>query len=149
MNSQRLSLTPQKRSNESSEVGGFKRRTPDSLVVSSPDVSGSGRIYKLKILLPNGMTVLLKIPEGTEWITVKELANRAKNSYDRAVKKTSNPEKHVNWNADLYFLDDTDKRFSNSLKLTNLELNRVYNLRLRVSPCFHSEITLSPFMFDS
>ena len=95
------------------------------------------------------MTVLLKIPEGTEWITVKELANRAKNSYDRAVKKTSNPKKHVNWNADLYFLNDTDKRFSNSLKLTNIELNRVYNLRLRVSPCFHAKITPSPFMFDS
>ena len=115
--------------------------------VISQDVSGPRRVYKLKILLPNGITVLLKIPEGTERISVEELAGRVRNEYAKAVQKTSSPKKQVNWNTQLCFLDDSDHVFRNSLTLTKLEPNRVYNLRLHVSPCFHSEIALFRFMF--
>ncbi|XP_023729100.1 structural maintenance of chromosomes flexible hinge domain-containing protein GMI1 [Lactuca sativa] len=130
MDGDRHLLTPQKRLNETSDVERFKRRTPDSLGVISQDVSGPRRVYKLKILLPNGITVLLKIPEGTERISVEELAGRVRNEYAKAVQKTSSPKKQVNWNTQLCFLDDSDHVFRNSLTLTKLEPNRVYNLRL-------------------
>ncbi|KAJ0546972.1 hypothetical protein HanIR_Chr08g0366881 [Helianthus annuus] len=87
------------------------------------------RVCKLKILLPNGMTVLVKIPQGTDFITVRELANKAKEQHD--IHRASNPkQKSVKWDADLCFIDDYDYVFINCLKLTRLELNRVYYLRL-------------------
>ncbi|KAJ0546967.1 hypothetical protein HanIR_Chr08g0366831 [Helianthus annuus] len=87
------------------------------------------RVCKLKILLPNGMTVLVKIPQGTDFITVRELANKAKEQHD--IHRASNPkQKSVKWDADLCFIDDYDYVFRNCLKLTRLELNRVYYLRL-------------------
>ncbi|KAI7727067.1 hypothetical protein M8C21_012168 [Ambrosia artemisiifolia] len=100
------SLTPKKRPND----GG----------------SDSRRVYKLKILLPNGTTVLVEISQGTEFITVNELVNRVK----QQAEKTSDHKKSVNWDADLCFIDDCDYVFRNCLRLTKLELNRVYYLRL-------------------
>ncbi|KAJ0840595.1 hypothetical protein HanPSC8_Chr14g0620571 [Helianthus annuus] len=78
------------------------------------------------------MIVSVKIPEGTESTTIKDLANRVKEQCHRAIQaeKTSNPKKSVKWDADLCFIDDYDRVFRNCLKLTKLEMNRVYNLRL-------------------
>ncbi|XP_021977542.1 structural maintenance of chromosomes flexible hinge domain-containing protein GMI1 [Helianthus annuus] len=133
MDDHRHSLTPQKRPNDG-YIWRFNKRTPDSGGGSSRNAvsGGSRRVYKLKILLPNGMTVSVKIPEGTESITVKDLANRVKEQCHRAIQaeKTSNPKKSVKWDADLCFIDDYDRVFRNCLKLTKLEMNRVYNLRL-------------------
>ncbi|KAJ0719238.1 putative histidine kinase/HSP90-like ATPase superfamily [Helianthus annuus] len=91
--------------------------------------SDSLRVCKLRILLPNGMTVLVKIPQGTDFITVRELANKVKEQHD--IHRASNPKKKsVKWDADLCFIDDYDYVFRNCLKLTRLEPNRVYYLRL-------------------
>ncbi|XP_076956872.1 structural maintenance of chromosomes flexible hinge domain-containing protein GMI1-like [Bidens hawaiensis] len=123
MDGKRQLLTPQKRPNEDSGTWRFNKRTPGSGGASSQGV------YKLKILLPNGMTVLVKIPEGTEFITVRELANRVKQQCDRA-ETTSNPKKNVRWDEDLCFIDDYDRVFKSSIKLIRLEMNKVYTLRL-------------------
>ncbi|KAK1415185.1 hypothetical protein QVD17_30957 [Tagetes erecta] len=128
-----VNLTPQKRPNEVSEVCRSNKRTPDCGGVSRKHVvSGSRRVYELKILLPNAMIVLVKLPEGTEFITVKELADRVKQQLDRAIQaeKASKSKKTVDWDADLAFIDDFDNVFRKGLKLTRLELNRVYNFRL-------------------
>ncbi|KAJ0719237.1 putative histidine kinase/HSP90-like ATPase superfamily [Helianthus annuus] len=135
MEGKRYLLTPQKRLSEGSEVWRSNKRTPDSGGVSSREVVSSSqpqRVYKLRILLPNGMTVLVKIPEGTESITVRELANKVKEQHDRAIqaKKASSPKKSVKWHADLCFVDDYDYVYRNCLKLTKLEMNKVHNLRL-------------------
>ncbi|KAJ0897919.1 putative histidine kinase/HSP90-like ATPase superfamily [Helianthus annuus] len=135
MEGKRHLLTPQKRPSEGSEVWRSNKRTPDSGGVGSREVvSGSQppRVYKLRILLPNGMTVLVKIPEGRESITVRELAKKVKEQHDRAIqaKKASSPKKSVKWDADLCFVDDYDNVFRNCLKLTKLEMNKVHNLRL-------------------
>ncbi|KAD2805557.1 hypothetical protein E3N88_38934 [Mikania micrantha] len=123
MDSRRQDLTPQKRPYEGSDECSNKR-TPDPGGVSRQ--SGSRRFYKLKVLLPNGTTVLMKIHDGSDFIAVKELADRVKIQ----AEKTSNHKKSVNWDADLCFIDDFDNVFKNSLKLTRLDINRVYNLRL-------------------
>ncbi|KAJ0765096.1 putative histidine kinase/HSP90-like ATPase superfamily [Helianthus annuus] len=135
MEGKRYLLTPQKRLSEGSEVWRSNKRTPDSGGVSSREVVSSSqpqRVYKLRILLPNGMTVLVKIPEGRESITVRELANKVKGQHDRAIqaKKASSPKKSVKWDADLCFVDDYDYVYRNCLKLTKLEMNKVHNLRL-------------------
>ncbi|KAM0070989.1 hypothetical protein Hdeb2414_s0001g00019711 [Helianthus debilis subsp. tardiflorus] len=133
MDDNRHSLTPQKRPNNG-YIWQFNKQTPDSGGGSSRNTvsAGSRRVYKFKIRLPNGMTVSVKIPEGTESITFKDLANRVKELCHRAIQaeKTSNPKKSVKWDADLCFIDDYDRVVRNCLKLTKLEMNRVYNLRL-------------------
>ncbi|KAJ9553012.1 hypothetical protein OSB04_017057 [Centaurea solstitialis] len=102
-------LTPQKRSHE--EMSQHSRSA-----------------YRLKILFPDGTARLLKIPDTMDAITVKDLASRAKKEHDR---RGPNGHRSVNWNnAQLSFIDDRDYVFRNVLKLTNLEVNRVYNLRL-------------------
>ncbi|XP_071686179.1 structural maintenance of chromosomes flexible hinge domain-containing protein GMI1 [Rutidosis leptorrhynchoides] len=126
MESKRQFLTPRKRENDSSDVGSSKKMTPVSGSRSGSQ-SGSRRIYMLKILLPNGLTVMIKLLEGTELVTVKELANRVKTLLE---KKISNPKKSINWDADLYFLDDFDRVYRDSIKLSRLELNKPHNFRL-------------------
>lgn len=130
-----VNLTPQKRPNEAIEQWRSNKRTPDLSSGGVSDkkriVSGSRRVYNLKVLLPNAMTVMVKLPEGTEFVTVRELAERVKQQLDRA-EKASNPKKSVDWDAELCFVDDFDNVYRKSLKLTRLELNRAYNFRLHV-----------------
>ncbi|KAI3731384.1 hypothetical protein L1987_62572 [Smallanthus sonchifolius] len=124
MDGNRQLLTPQKRPNEGSDVWRINKRTPDSGGVSSQAiVSSPQRVYKLKILLPNGMTVSVKIPEGTELITVRELADRVKQQLDRAIqaRKASNPKKNVEWDAELCFIDDYDNTYDGSQPATTYE----------------------------
>nr|XP_043610523.1 structural maintenance of chromosomes flexible hinge domain-containing protein GMI1 [Erigeron canadensis] len=126
-------LTPKKRPNESPDTGCVTKRTPGSGVTSSQDDgSGSSGVYKLKILLPNGMAVLVKLPKGSGSVTVKDLAGEVKQQLARAIqaRKTSTPKKSVKWDAELSFVDDHDFVIRNSVNLTKLELNKVYNLRL-------------------
>ncbi|GJR61073.1 structural maintenance of chromosomes flexible hinge domain-containing protein GMI1 [Tanacetum coccineum] len=124
MENKRSNLTPLKRLKDVSDTDRLSKKPTPNIVTG---------YRKLKILLPNGMTVLVKLNENLEFIYDKELVNKVKAQYDRVVesRKGLSTRRSVNWdNEGVCFLDDYDNKLKKKVKLNKLSLDRVYNLRL-------------------
>lgn len=99
---------------------------------------GDEKIFKFRVLFPNGMSLGLKIrvPEA-EW-PMEEFVDVVKGEYFRALRQAESekPRRRIDWKSkDLHFVDVFDNVMRKRITFKNFKPNKIHILRLNVSLC--------------
>lgn len=128
----RLSKRPYSSELESNER---PKKRPLTQCVKIEDGNGVGaeKIFKFRVLFPNGMSLGLKIRDpGLEW-SIDEFVDLVKGEYFRALrqKESEKPKRRIDWKCeDLHFVDAFDNVMRRRISFKNFKPNKYHILRL-------------------
>ncbi|KAM7504877.1 hypothetical protein LguiB_003781 [Lonicera macranthoides] len=97
------------------------------------DDDGPEKIYRFRVLLPNGTSLGLRLREPDNEMAVEMLIAMVKEEYFRQKRQTESPtqKRRINWkSADLCFLDAFDNKIRNRINFKNFQTNKLHILRL-------------------
>ncbi|XP_058206197.1 structural maintenance of chromosomes flexible hinge domain-containing protein GMI1 isoform X3 [Rhododendron vialii] len=94
---------------------------------------GAEKIFKFRVLFPNGMSLGLKIRGlEAEW-PMEEFVDFVKDEYFRAMRQTESekPRRRIDWKSkDLHFVDAFDNVMRRRITFKNFKPNKIHILRL-------------------
>lgn len=127
----------------SSELESNKRpnKRPLTQCVKIEDGNGVGaeKIFKFRVLCPNGMSLGLKIRDPGLECSIDEFVELVKGEYFRALrqKESEKPKRRIDWKCeDLHFVDAFDNVMRRLISFKNFKPNKYHILRLHVSLCY-------------
>ncbi|THG10129.1 hypothetical protein TEA_027994 [Camellia sinensis var. sinensis] len=112
-----------------------KRTSMEVVTINDDDDGGGGqRLYKFRLLLPNGMSLGLKIRDPQMEMSIEEFVELVKEEYFRAVRSQTNPQKpkrRINWKSnDLHFVDVFDNVMARKISFKNFMPHKYHILTL-------------------
>ena len=100
------------------------------------DNDDTGKVYKFKILLPNGTSVELTLRDPDPEMQFGDFIGLVRDKYFEARThfESLSQKRSINWKGDSLFLQDAnDKKIRYTLKFKNYKTHKCHILRLNVS----------------
>lgn len=106
------------------------------LVELYDDDNEINRVYRFKVLLPNGTSIGLTVTDPVPEMPFRDFIGFVKDEYSRARKQDESikQKKHIDWNSDHIYLEDVNSRKMRSMiKFDNFKPHKCHILQLHVS----------------
>lgn len=111
-----------------------KKTSMEVVRINDDDDGGGGqRLYKFRLLLPNGMSLGLKIRDPQMEMSIEEFVELVKEEYFRAVRETNSQKskRRINWKSnDLHFVDVFDNVIARKISFKNFMPHKYHILTL-------------------
>ncbi|XP_057951572.1 structural maintenance of chromosomes flexible hinge domain-containing protein GMI1 isoform X2 [Malania oleifera] len=107
-------------------------RTKRRLIVEVED-SDIDKVYKFKILLPNGKALVLTLCEPPNEMPLEEFVDNVKHEYFQSIRQLDlvNPIKRIMWKSkDVYLEDGYGNKIRNKICFTNFKMHKCHILQL-------------------
>lgn len=94
------------------------------------------RIFKFRILLPNGCTTAITIQEPAEEMDIRDFVSFIKQEYEHAVRRISDLKRPIKWDGQIYLEDMSEKLIRKRICFRQFKPNKLNLLRLHVRGFF-------------
>lgn len=115
------------------------RKKPNECIKNEDDDLGVDKIYKFRVLMPNGVTLGVKVRALFSHMPLDKFVDVVKNVYTKFVRQTMSqkPRRKINWtSSEFHFTDAYDKTIRNIVNFKNFKPNEWHIIRLHVRFCF-------------
>lgn len=118
----------------------YRRPTKRRLADCFDDDCGIDKMYKFRVLLPNGTCLSLSFREPDEELSIEEFVDAIRTEYVRTVKLLDSPRlrRKITWNSkDLYLEDASENKIRSRICFKHFKPHKCHILRLHVSLCIY------------
>ncbi|XP_022890366.1 uncharacterized protein LOC111405633 isoform X2 [Olea europaea var. sylvestris] len=109
------------------------RKKPNECIKNEDDDLGVDKIYKFRVLMPNGVTLGVKVRALFSHMPLDKFVDVVKNVYTKFVRQTMSqkPRRKINWtSSEFHFTDAYDKTIRNIVNFKNFKPNEWHIIRL-------------------
>lgn len=132
-----------KRPREDSGVDTPKRSSLGAACIKD-DGSRKTKMFRFRVLLPNGTSVELKMSELRKEMPIEEFIDAVRKEYVLVINQKRSPKRNINWDyQDLYFTDVNDNKIRIKFDLCEFSSSNWHLLWLHVrfNPTIYSGCT--------
>ncbi|XP_077226812.1 gamma-irradiation and mitomycin c induced 1 [Tasmannia lanceolata] len=88
------------------------------------------KVYKFRILLPNGATTGLILREPGEGMSLDEFIHAVREEFERTAKRTSGSKRKIMWDGNVYLEDLSENKIRKRISFNHFKTNELHILRL-------------------